>query len=101
MDYQKFSLNGDFLGTEPYQLETVSKAIFAFWKNTELYSYIRNPPYEQHSKVNPDSLYFSQFETWIRILSFQAKEPPFDIKGEVIGPRIAIQAAPAYRGIIK
>lgn len=31
---------------------------------------------------------------------FQAKEPPFDIKGEVIGPRIAIQAAPAYRGII-
>lgn len=101
MDYQKFSLNGDFLGTEPYQLETVSKAIFAFWKNTELYSYIRNPPYEQHSKVNPDSLYFFTVRNLdTDSVIFRLKNHHFDIKGEVIGPRIAIQAAPAYRGII-
>ena len=78
MDYQKFSLNGDFLGTEPYQLETVSKAIFAFWKNTELYSYIRNAPYEQHSKINPDSLYFFHSSRLGHgFCHFQAKELPF------------------------
>ena len=41
MDYQKFSLNGDFLGTEPYQLKLIQTVCI-----------------------------FSQFETWIRILSF-------------------------------
>jgi lipoprotein len=100
-DYCKFTLDGTFMGMEHHHEGMVSKTIFAFWKNTELYSYVRNAPYERYSEINRDSLFFftvRDLATGSVILKLRNYH--FDVKGKVIGPYAVSPCAPAYRGVI-
>ncbi|ADV42831.1 hypothetical protein [Bacteroides helcogenes] len=101
VDYCKFTLDGIFTGMERKRTGLVSKDIFAFWKNTELYRYINNAPYEHYSEINRDSLFFFT----VRDLSsdsviLKLRNYHFDIKGKVIGGYAISPCAPAYRGVI-
>jgi len=101
LDYCKFTLDGTFMGMEHRHEGMVSKSIFAFWKNTELYRYIRNAPYERYSEINRDSLFFftvRDLATGSVILKLRNYH--FDVKGKVIGPYAVSPCAPAYRGVI-
>lgn len=101
LDYCKFTLNGDFIGTETNNMGLVSKNIFAYWKGTELYKYIRNAPYTLHEQVNIDSLYFFNVQNLVTdSVIFKLKNHHFDIKGEIIGPRVADPCFPVHRGVI-
>lgn len=101
LDYCKFTLDGTFMGMEHRHEGMVSKSIFAFWKNTELYRYIRNAPYELYSEINRDSLFFFT----VRDLAtdsviLKLRNYHFDVKGKVIGGHVVNPCAPAYRGVI-